>query len=389
MGRRGRELADVLVREGGSLEIRALYSRTKGPTAEARRHLVRLYQARGRRQEISLHTSLEDLVRDPRVELVVVCTPQYAHREPALAVLQGGKSVCLDKPLAHTLKDAIAIHDVAREAEGRMMMSFTRRFERTWIEAHRLSREEQRIGSVRMILLRNVLPAHIYFHTWHRQRALSGGALADRMSHAFDVFEWFSGSRPVRLSAFAGRGVFRPWSEAPGGCRDCGRDCPYRIAEAGSRAPESSSRDDVCVWYPGADIYDHGLLSLEYAGGLKASLFWSLFGPSAEDEETMELVGDRGRLRLERRRRVIDLISEYGARHEVLDYSAEEPSTDHFGADRRLVRELEAFGRGAPPRVTETDGLAAARIVEAAHRSIAAGGIPIDMSSIPGGRNSE
>ena len=387
MGRRGNELADLVVREGHTtgLEIRALQSRTKSRAIEAQRRLITLYRDRGRDTEITVHERLENLVSDPRVDLVIVATPQYAHRKPALAALRSGKRVCIDKPLAHTLEDAIAIHEAARKEDGKMIMSFTRRFEPAWIEAFRLAHQRKGIGRIRMILLRNVLPAHIYFHTWHRQRGLSGGALGDRMSHAFDVFDWFSESRPSRLASFGGRTVFTSWPEAPDGCRSCHLDCAYRIAEAGSLAPDSASQDDGCVWAPGADINDHGLVSLEYENGIKASLFWSLFGPTADDEETLELVGDRGRLRLERKSRAIDLITDFGARHEVLDYSTEAPSADHYGADIQLVHELAAFCRGASPQPTEREGLAAARIVEAAHRSIAAGGKIIDMATIPGG----
>jgi predicted dehydrogenase len=264
--------------------------------------------------------------------------------------------------------------------------------------------EDKIIGPVRMIHVRNVLPYHTYFHTWHRKLAWSGGALADKMSHIFDVFNWFAEDIPLRMSAFGGQAVFVPDLEAPERCSICQRECPYRVADMQGRhtyvrdRPDAVSeidtsrlaetelikRHDTCVWYPGADINDHGLVSIEYRHGVKASLFWTLFGPDADDQETMEVVGDTGRIVLVRHRGTIDVVTNHGLRHELLDEHSEESDTTLFGANDQFIRELDQFCKGAPPAVTSREGLLAARMVEAAHRSIGSHGTCINMEEIPG-----
>jgi predicted dehydrogenase len=408
VGRRGYDIAESILRQRHQtdLELRALHNRT---VARARLAKERLVAQVGDPPDIpgfEVHETYAQLLDDPAVDVVMVCTPQYAHKEPTLAALRAGKKVSLDKPLAHNLKDSLEIHRGQLQSGQAILMSFTRRFERPWIDAFRLVNEEKAIGSARMILVRNVLPYHTYFHTWHRKLAWSGGALADKMSHIFDVFNWFASDTPLRLSAIGGQAVFVPDPAAPERCRACRRECPYRVADPegtntyvrdrpdaapcidDSRLAESEilKRHDTCVWYPGADINDHGLVSIEYRKGVKASLFWTLFGPDTDDQETMEVVGDRGRIVLTRHRGTIDVVTDHGSRHELLDERTEQSSPVLFGANDRFVRELDQFCKGAPPAVTTREGLLAARMVEAAHRSIARLGATVSMEEIPAGQ---
>ena len=62
----------------------------------------------------------------------------------------------------------------------------------------------------------------------------------------------------------------------------------------------------------------------------------------------------------------------------------EESDTTLFGANDQFIRELDQFCKGAPPAVTSKEGLLAARMVEAAHRSIGSNGTSINMEEIPG-----
>jgi predicted dehydrogenase len=60
------------------------------------------------------HAALE-----PGIDIVVLNTPNHLHREQAIAALAAGKHVLLQKPIAATLDDAVAIVDAAAQARGR------------------------------------------------------------------------------------------------------------------------------------------------------------------------------------------------------------------------------------------------------------------------------
>src|SRR5258706_10044723 len=57
----------------------------------------------------------QDLADDPAVGLVDIGTPNDAHRDQAIAMLEAGKAVACEKPLAGTLEDAPAMRAAARK----------------------------------------------------------------------------------------------------------------------------------------------------------------------------------------------------------------------------------------------------------------------------------
>ncbi|MFW6138363.1 MAG: Gfo/Idh/MocA family protein [Spirochaetota bacterium] len=414
-GRRGHSLgvcAAELYHSAG-VEVRALCNRTRLRMEQAKDSLVKIYQENNVSPSISLYQNYQDLVDAPEVDLIMITTPQYTHKDQAVYALESGKKVFLDKPIAHNLEDALAIRQQEIRESNPMTIGFTRRFEAIWNKTFNLVTEGV-IGNVKMMLIRNLIPYHTYFHTWHRKLEWSGGALADKMSHFFDVFNWFSGSYPERVSAYGGQSVFAPDTKAPARCSECDssyyrrtkassgrgeldKDCPYRVGEKKEKARQDTmvdfdnsrfrekeiiKRHDNCVWLPGADINDHGIVNLVYPDGLKAVLFWSIFGPDSNDQETFELVGTRGKIVLSRHTGNLEIISDYGNSRQEVEVKDDQFTASHFGADHRLIMELEQFYKGSPPVVSGKEGVGAARIVEAAHRSIQYGGKPLVMKDI-------
>jgi len=274
------------------------------------------------------------------------------------------------------------------------MMGFTRRYERPWIESARIARDG-RIGTPRMVLLRSVIPYARYLQLWHRNAARSGGALNDKGSHHFDVLNWIAGgAQPVRVTATGGvSGIFAPDATAPARCSECDRDCPYRRHEtlidkfegigrvpndSWSKAEALRDRNDTCVFHPGADIDDHAVVTVQYDSGLVATVFFAIFGPWATDQETLEIVGDSGRLRMERHSGDIDLVENYGHARSKIHFPNPDRGSSHYGADRELVRKLERFVQGETPIVGVAEGVASLRLVTAAQISLAEAGRPVD-----------
>lgn len=69
-------------------------------------------------------TDWRELVADPEVDLVDVCTPNHLHAEMSIAALESGKHVACEKPLAGTLDDARSMRDAARKAARKGVETF-------------------------------------------------------------------------------------------------------------------------------------------------------------------------------------------------------------------------------------------------------------------------
>ena len=73
--------------------------------------------------------TLEELLADPAVELVIVNTPNYTHFDYAKTALEAGKHVIVEKPFSLTEAEGLQLIGLAR-SQGRLLSSFqSRRFD--------------------------------------------------------------------------------------------------------------------------------------------------------------------------------------------------------------------------------------------------------------------
>jgi predicted dehydrogenase len=384
--------------------IAALCDRNPDRMEEVHDMLVGAYAGKGVTISPELYQDGVDLIEAPEVDLVVITSITDTHRQFAVPALRSGKKVYCDKPLAQNAEDAVAIVEAEAETDNPLIMGFTRRYESAWKRAYALLKDGV-IGDLIMIQIRDIIPYHRYLTAWWRRREWSGGALNDKGCHLFDAFNWYAGSRATRVHGFGGRSVVEPDPDAPPRCSECDRECPYRRRSADSSAydiiphfgpswleeTDEKHMDDVCVYAPGSDLYHNGSIHFAYENAgqrpVIASYLYTIFGPRAEDQETLELVGTTGRIRLTRHTGSLDVVSGYGHGgrddHRVVDCQDEDFGDSHFGADLALIRELRRFCDGAPPTVSAREGLEATRMVMAALKSMDGGGVTVEMDEIP------
>lgn len=65
-----------------------------------------------------------DIVQDPNVDVVDICTPNFLHKEIALAAIANGKHVYSEKPLALTATDAKLMYEAAKQAGVKTLVGF-------------------------------------------------------------------------------------------------------------------------------------------------------------------------------------------------------------------------------------------------------------------------
>jgi predicted dehydrogenase len=95
------------------------------------------------------YTDYRELLRDRSVGVVVIATPNFMHHEMAIAALQAGKDVLLEKPIAVNYKQAREIQEVARRS-GRILGIGMQRTFRSEVELVETIRQGG-IGELRMI----------------------------------------------------------------------------------------------------------------------------------------------------------------------------------------------------------------------------------------------
>ncbi|HID23765.1 MAG TPA: Gfo/Idh/MocA family oxidoreductase [Planctomycetaceae bacterium] len=139
---------------------------------------------------------LEEMLDDPAVDIVTVCTPSGAHMEPAVAAANAGKHVVVEKPLEITLKRCDAIINACRRNEVKLCTISPSRFSpanRTLKEAI----DEGRFGKLTL--------GDTYVKWWRTQQYYDsggwrgtwqldgGGAYMNQAIHNVDLLYWFMG----------------------------------------------------------------------------------------------------------------------------------------------------------------------------------------------------
>lgn len=74
------------------------------------------------------YADYKELITDPEVDAVEVCTPNFCHAEIAKAVLAAGKPLNLEKPIAMTYEEALSIVEAENNSTAFGMTCFTYRF---------------------------------------------------------------------------------------------------------------------------------------------------------------------------------------------------------------------------------------------------------------------
>ncbi len=77
---------------------------------------------------VTAYPTLKGMLADPKVDIVTVCTPSGAHRDPAVAAANAGKHVVVEKPLEITLKRCDVIINACRKNKVKLCTIFPSRF---------------------------------------------------------------------------------------------------------------------------------------------------------------------------------------------------------------------------------------------------------------------
>jgi predicted dehydrogenase len=207
------------------------------------------------------HTAPDALLADPHIQALIIATPNATHAELALAALEAGKDVLCEKPLTTNPDDSLRLVQAMCERPGAVFqVGYMKRFN----PGFRLLKETlPRIGkplAAEFRVLAERRPAPIT--GWYQEPQQSGGGILTHSgSHLLDVLRYLLGE-PARVDA---RVTYAP---------------------------------DV----PGLDWAAQALIDM--ASGLTVS-FAAIatpapgLGHTGEGwEETIEIIGDQGRVRL-------------------------------------------------------------------------------------------
>jgi predicted dehydrogenase len=168
-----------------NLELAALCTRTESRLGELARkfHVKKTY------------TDYRKLLADPDIDAVSIVTMWDQHTDPAVASLDAGKHVFLEKPMASTVADCRKIIAAAQKSRGILQIGHICRFNPRY-RAAKQAIAEGRIGKIVSLASRRNIPA-----AWTPTILDKIGPIVGDAIHDTDLMLWFTGDKVV--SAYA------------------------------------------------------------------------------------------------------------------------------------------------------------------------------------------
>ncbi|MBA2667515.1 MAG: Gfo/Idh/MocA family oxidoreductase [Trueperaceae bacterium] len=341
--------------------------------------------------------SAEALLERPRIaDVLIVATPDAHHAGAAVAGIERGYHVLLEKPMAPDAAGVTRIEAAARRHGASVSVAHVLRYTPFFRAIKRLL-DAGAVG--RLIDVAHVEHvgywhfAHSYVRgNWRREDDASPMILA-KACHDLDVLRWLIGAPCTKLASFGSLTHFVA-AEAPEGaaarCLDCSveRSCPYsarriyleRFASTDGW-PITVLTDDPtiegrlralrtgpygrCVYACDNDVADHQVVAMSFANGVSATLGVHAF--SEANARSITLSGTHGELRGRLDESRIEWRDFVTGRCEIVDVlakvtaliGADDGVDRHEGGDDGLMRDLTdrlaiTLAGGGPPTLASS-----------------------------------
>lgn len=231
-------------------------------------------------------------------DIVAVATQDEDHKEHAIAMMQAGYDLLLEKPIANNQEDCLAIYEASKQYDKKVVICHVLRYTPYYSTVKRII-DSGKLGEVITIHASENVG---YYHQAHsfvrgpwRNKAQSSPMILAKCCHDMDIIRYLIGEECLSVSSYGDLFYFNK-EHAPKGatafCSDCPHtDCVYKAqtiytSETGrgfsayfttkEKTDEnvlhdlSKSQYDRCVFGCDNDVVDHQVTIMQFAHGKTA-----------------------------------------------------------------------------------------------------------------------
>ena len=318
----------------------------------------------------------KELRANPDVDAVCIMVRDQYHEEIAVAALEAGKAVYLEKPMALSVEGCDRILETAWRTGSKLFIGHNMRYVPSILKMKEII-DSGLIGEIQCVWVRHFINyGSCYFRHWCARRETCNGLLLQKGAHDIDVIHWLAGGYTTRVVGMGRLSVYN---------RTTGRLAP-------GEAPDRKISWDPGCWPPlelkGLDpdlnVEDHNMMLMQLDNGVQASYEQCMYTPDAERNYTfigtrgrVENIGDFGDCR-------IHVWTRRGSRSEPdIIYHLKATDEGHGGSDPEIVNAFFDFVRtGKNPVVSPVAARNAVAAGAMAHYSMRHGNIPMDIPPV-------
>ena len=133
----------------------------------------------------------EELARAPDIDAVAIAAPNHLHARMAIAALEAGKHVLVEKPLATTVEDCDRVVDAVRRTGCLLSVGHELRLSEQWAAVRRLVQE----GALGSLAYANLALFRFPYRPggggWRNDTARVGSWILEEPVHFYDLILWY------------------------------------------------------------------------------------------------------------------------------------------------------------------------------------------------------
>jgi UDP-N-acetylglucosamine 3-dehydrogenase len=141
----------------------------------------------------------DDIISNPEIDLIDICTPTPFHKEYTLKAIKAGKHVFCEKPIARTIAEADEMVKAIKAAKVKFVVGQVLHFFPEFVTMKHLI-DQGKIGKPGVIRTSRIGGFPKASNDWYANYPMSGGVILDLIIHDFDWLNWVFGE-PKRVFA--------------------------------------------------------------------------------------------------------------------------------------------------------------------------------------------
>ncbi len=343
------------------------------PVDDRRRYMVE-------KHGIAPENTYEDwqplLAREKMADIAVIATMDRDHVGPALAAIEKGYHLLLEKPISPIAEECLRVAEAAEKKGVHVLICHVLRFTPFFNTLKNII-DSGKIGDVKSIVhceyVGNVHQSHSFVRgNWSNSRE-SSPMILQKSCHDMDILQWLVGKECKYVQSFGSLSYFNAANKPEGAadrCIDCGvrENCPYNAvklypAKAGwfsSAAtkkinPTQADIDEAlangpygkCVFASNNDVVDHQVVNLEFEDDVTVSFTMAAFCKGGRE---LRILGTKGELSANMDCKTVSVYSFDTQETEEIDVNSAQMGntlvSGHGGGDTGIVEAMYGLVTG-------------------------------------------
>jgi len=318
-------------------------------------------------EENCLHTWEDVFTREKWADCVFICTQDAMHYGPAMAAIEKGYDMLLEKPISPSEQECLEIAEAAAKKGIKSVVCHVLRYTPLFQKVKQLLQD----GAVGKILtfvhnenVGDIHHAHSFTRGAWRKAAESCPMILAKSCHDMDIMQWLVDKECISLSSYGALSFFNGENKPPGSpprCTDgCTEDCPYdtrklylpgknqpghsewfRSAACQKDQPTDAEVEQAlktgpygrCVFACDNDVVDHQSVNMLFEDDI--TVLFSMSSFTSEITRTFKIMGTKGELKVSSSDKFITHV-DFKTR-EKTQIPIEEAEGGHGGGDKGIM----------------------------------------------------